>query len=389
MSRPRSLKPPTYRHHKARGLAVVTIDGKDEYLGKYGSPESHEKYARLIAEWRQRKGQPKPSAGPSTGPTIADLTLAYLPHCESYYPSRIGGIRSALRTLNQLYAGTLATNFGPVKLQSVREAMIDRDLCRRYVNDSIITIRRLFKWAASQEMVPIAVYDELRSIEGLRKGKTRARESEPVKPVAEGTVRETIGHAPPAIAAMIELQYLTGARPGEVCQIRPADVTFATNGVWCYRPQQHKTQHHGKDRRIYIGAEGQDILRPFLKRDSDAYCFSPRESEDVRNAERKAERKSPMTPSQKKRKRKTNRKRQPKESYTKDSYCRAVKRAAEKAGVPTWTPNQLRHTRATIIRERFGIEAAQVVLGHSDPRVTEIYAEKNFQMAEGIMSEIG
>lgn len=54
-----------------------------------------------------------------------------------------------------------------------------------------------------------------------------------------------------------------------------------------------------------------------------------------------------------------------------------------------WSPNQLRHTRATAIRERYGIEAAQTVLGHSDPRTTEIYAERDFAMAAKIMEEIG
>ena len=54
-----------------------------------------------------------------------------------------------------------------------------------------------------------------------------------------------------------------------------------------------------------------------------------------------------------------------------------------------WSPNQLRHSRATIIRERYGIEAAQVVLGHSDARTTEIYAERDFAAAARIMREIG
>ena len=48
---PRTNRPPAYRLQKARQCAVVSIHGKDHYLGPYGSPESHEKYARLIARW--------------------------------------------------------------------------------------------------------------------------------------------------------------------------------------------------------------------------------------------------------------------------------------------------------------------------------------------------
>jgi hypothetical protein len=47
---PRTSRPPTYRLHKPRNWAVVTIEGRNHYLVPYGSPESHEKYARLIAE---------------------------------------------------------------------------------------------------------------------------------------------------------------------------------------------------------------------------------------------------------------------------------------------------------------------------------------------------
>ena len=42
----RTPRPPKYRHYKPKGLAVVRIDGKDHYLGKFGSEQSHEKYRR-------------------------------------------------------------------------------------------------------------------------------------------------------------------------------------------------------------------------------------------------------------------------------------------------------------------------------------------------------
>ncbi len=45
------MRTPSYRLHKPTGKAVVTIDGKDHYLGKFDSAESRENYHRLIAEW--------------------------------------------------------------------------------------------------------------------------------------------------------------------------------------------------------------------------------------------------------------------------------------------------------------------------------------------------
>jgi integrase len=424
MPRGKSLKPPSYRLHKARGLAVVTIDDRDHYLGKYGSEESHRLYAKLLAEWRQRRGIPQPTSA-SGDYVIAELTLAYWQHAQPYYSTngnangRTAVVRSALRAVNACYASTQVDSFGPLKLQAVREALVGRGLSRRYVNELVNTIKRMFKWGVAQEIVPEPVWSTLKAVEGLRKGKTEAHEPDGVEPVEEEIVNATLPYLPPVVRAMVQMQLLTGARPGEVCSMRPCDVTFQTNGVWCYRPEHHKTEHKGKERRVYIGPKAQEILRPFLDRDPEAFCFSPAESEAERNAERRASRKTPMTPAQRKRRKKRVRKRSPAKRYTKDSYRRAIARACEIAfGMPDrlrrisrtvpaeeqkrlkiaarewrakhcWSPHRLRHSRATIVRERFGIEAAQVVLGHSDPRITQVYAERNFELAASVMREIG
>ena len=57
---------PSYRLHKPSGQARVIIDGEHIYLGPYGSPESHEKYARLIAERAvtTRTAKPRGRVGP-------------------------------------------------------------------------------------------------------------------------------------------------------------------------------------------------------------------------------------------------------------------------------------------------------------------------------------
>ena len=46
--------PPSYRLHKARNCAVVTINGRNHYSGPYGSPESYEEYNKKIAILRVR-----------------------------------------------------------------------------------------------------------------------------------------------------------------------------------------------------------------------------------------------------------------------------------------------------------------------------------------------
>ena len=51
-----------------------------------------------------------------------------------------------------------------------------------------------------------------------------------------------------------------------------------------------------------------------------------------------------------------------------------------------WAPNRLRHSRLTEVRKRYGIEAAQVVGGHSRAEVTEIYAERDLTKAAAVMA---
>lgn len=67
---------PSYCHHKASGQAVVRIDGKDHYLGAFGSADSHEKYARLLAEWRSNETiQFDPSPSSQSVQTVPNLIL--------------------------------------------------------------------------------------------------------------------------------------------------------------------------------------------------------------------------------------------------------------------------------------------------------------------------
>ena len=227
-------------------------------------------------------------------------------------------------------------------------------------------------------------------------------------PVADSVVEATLPWLPSVVADMVRFQRLTGCRPGEVCQLRPCDVDTAAE-VWLYKPASHKTQHHGRERFIFIGPQAQDILRPYLLREKESLCFQPADSERKRLAVVHEARTTPLSYGNRPG---TNRKRSPKwkpgQRYDKNAYCRAVRRAvdranksrleeAEKAGIeastveliPRWHVNQLRHTAATLLRSKFGLDAARIVLGHSDPKITLTYAEADLAKAAQCMKEVG
>ena len=45
--------------------------------------------------------------------------------------------------------------------------------------------------------------------------------------------------------------------------------------------------------------------------------------------------------------------------------------------------------KATEVRAKFGLEAAQVFLGHGSADVTQIYAERNFLLAQKVARAVG
>ena len=386
-----SVRIPKYRKHSS-GLAFVEIHGQRQYLGQHGTPESKEKYRRIVAEFcLANHERPVPSG---ENPTINELMVPYLEYADGYYvkngkpTTEARNVRQALRPLHRLYGHTKAGDFGPKTLKLVREQMILAGLSRKYINDNVNRIRAMFKWAVSEELIPETVYRALMTVAGLRAGRSAAKESRPIEPVPEADVTATLPELTPQVATMVQLQLCCGARPGEVTSMRPCDINTDGN-VWIYKPDSHKTEHHGRKRLIYLGPKAQELLRPYLDRVPQAFCFSPAEATKAHRAKLRRNRQSPLTPSQRARKPKTDAKRTAGNRYTKDSYRKAIERAAKRAGVARWSPNQLRHAKATEIRAKYGIEAAQVVLGHSDAVVTGVYAERDAALAVSVMQAIG
>jgi integrase len=405
---------PAYRLHKPSGQARVIIDHEHIYLGKFGSPESREKYARLIAEQASptRHASDRTKNDDSVAPvSIDEVILAYWQFAKSYYvrngePTKVlEGMRHAIRPLRALYGSTPAADFGPKKLKAVRQHMIKQGISRPVINHRIGRIKRMFKWAVAEELAPPSVYHGLQAVTGLTFGRSQARETEPTKPVPDLYVAIVLPFVTPHVAAMIKLQRLSGMRAGELVLMRPCDID-TSGDIWVYEPSDHKGRWRGQHKQIPLGPEAQRLLAPFLNRDPQAFLFSPQEAEAWRLENRPPyhgrERKTPLYPSELRRRAKLKEARRqlrkPKRPkgcrYTTASYRRAIEygmKKAKKAGfaVPHWHPHQLRHNRGTEVRRKYGIEAAQVALGHARADVTEVYAERNMEQARKIAKEMG
>jgi len=426
---PRPKKSPSYRRQRrsdGNDLAFVEIDGRRHYLGPYDKAGSRERYHRLLAEWEAAGGL---LPAPPDEIEVVEVANLFLKWARGYYvkhgkvTDEPENIALAIRPLLKLYGRTKAAAFGPRALKAVRQEMIQKGWVRKHINRQVGRVKRMFKWAVAEELVPPGVYEGLRAVAGLRYGRCGAPDNPPVQPVPEELVEPVKRHVSRQVAAMIDLQLLTGARPGEIVQMRPCDID-RTGPTWTYRPPEHKTEHHGHERVIYLGPKAQQVLGPFLLRPQDAHCFSPAEAEEERRQALSAERKTPPSCGNvpgSNRRAKPGRK--PGTQYNCDSYRRAIGRGLGLAFPPLgplakredetrgeyrarltaeedaeirewrrthhWHPHQLRHNYATRIRREFGLEAAQVLLGHTKADVTQVYAERDANRAAAVAAKIG
>jgi len=394
-------KEPGYRRHKATGQAYVRLGGKCYYLGTYGTKDSKEAYNRLKSEWLVNRHAAKFSQSGIV--TMAELALAYLDHADEYYRESNERIHAkrCLKPVSVLYSKLNVEDFGPVQFETVRNWWMTqstgrksdsgkiRTCSRRYCNSQMKRLLRCVKWGVAKGMVSVSVYQTLKCVDPLKRGRCDAPEMQAVRPVDISTIEKTVMHLTPVVADMVRVQLILGCRPGELCKITPSMIDRSSD-VWEIRLVDHKTAYRGKLRTIYAGPKAQLILAKYLLRGADDPLFSPAESERQRLEAQHEARMTPMSCGNKPGSNvKANPRKKPGISFTTQSYSKAISNAATKAGVDRWSANQLRHTRATEIRSKYGLEAAAAILGHSEIGVTQIYAEADVQRALEVTRKTG
>lgn len=398
---PRKPASPTVGRHKAKNLAYIRIAGRMIYTGPWDAPESHAKAHALLAEAAANGGTLPP---PRHAGTVAEIARAYLLHCKEYYAATQGDpqVNTALFPVVALFGHLDAADFGPLKLSAIRQLWITGGtvggkeipaLCRSTINAHIQRVVRCFRWAASRELVHPDVPAALCMLEGLRKGRSKAREPRIVRAVPDAHVEATLPFLPRPVAGLVRLHRACGARSSELLGLRLRDID-RSGRVWLLRLTEHKNAGRGKDRTLCFGPKAQAVILEYARGKAPwAVIFSPRDAIAERSEKATVHRR----PNQKPDPRKTER--TIAEAYTKDSYGRAVARGVEKANearrkeglpeIPRWHPHQLRHAAGTEIRQHHGLDAVSASLGHSDPKTSAIYAELSLGKAVAVAAELG
>lgn len=380
MAANRTPRTPSYRLHKPTGQAFVEIEGKRHYLGKHELPETKQAYHRMVSEWIAN-GYRLPVAPEEV--TIAEVCDAYLAHCKVYYRTQDGQPTSTLSECRQcanlvlgLYGDKKAVTFGPNALRAVRQKWIDDGLSISTINSYAGTIKQMFKWAASHEMIPVETYQALATLPGLRRGRGVGKDPQPREVVPQEDIDKTLEYLPRPLQAVVKLQLHTGARPSEILNLKRGDID-CTGEVWVAIIRDHKMSYRGKERRLFFGPRAKSVLRPFLVRHDGQYLFSPKEAVKERreNARKGPGRRENQKPDARRTERTIG------DCYDFRAYGSAVRVACKKAGVDSWSPYRLRHTAATTIEASSDLETAKAILGHSGLDITQIYVHKDHKAA--------
>lgn len=420
---------------KNRGRDRVWWNGRWHDLGPSGSDKSKTEYSRLLAVW---------SIDPTAIPRRSDDILA-LELCRQYLASTASpkdgrqrtALKQAIRLLAEQHQSTTVTDFDPPALAAWQEWLCKipdpKDPKRTRYNVTSVGhftnfIRQIWKWGVATGRIGAEQWQALLAVPRPKPGTARpARDVAPADPEA---VKATVPFLRPPVRAMILLEWMTGARPDEICRLRASDIQRSgrvrvagtqildldKEGVWVAILTKHKTEWKGKARWLTFGPEAQEILTPFLDRPSEAYLFSPRESLSGMQAEAKQERISKRAGgSGGNRKKPSSEPRRINDRYSPRTYHQAVARACEKAFPPPgelarrkgetktryferlgekgkaklqewnshhrWFPYQLRHLAAIEVKAAFGIDAVQALLGHHTRSMSEHYGGTSFKVA--------
>lgn len=350
------------------GQARIVICGKHYYLGEFDSDQSWRKYNRLREEWQQTQKSQTIFNPSDSALSVSDLVKRYTAHLNSYYTDEAGNQSTEVRNwpfsikpFLELCGDLLGAEITAKHLKQFQTSLLTR-ACRKTINQYTSRIKRMFKWCASEELIPIAVYQKVATVEGLRRGRSQVKDYPEVKPVEVDLVMKTLPFLWETVQAMVLTGLYTGMRPGEICRLHRDE--FDTFGieidgirVWLYHPQKHKTAYRGHAKTICIGPKAQEVLEPYLEK-SEGFLF-------------------------------VGQKGRPTQHFQPNTLYQGICKACAKANLPKWTPNQLRHTAAYNATHAFDLDAARALLGHKDAQITERYSGRDLLKAAQVAAKLG
>ncbi|MCB0358032.1 MAG: site-specific integrase [Bdellovibrionales bacterium] len=255
-------------------------------------------------------------------------------------------------------------------------------------NKLLDRMKNFCKWLVKYRDLPFASYQAISLVDRARSGRNGVKVTKPVAPVLWSQVELLKPYMAPIAYDLFHLQYLGGMRPSEAIRFRFQDVEFASADAWIYSPPEHKKKKYGQVRTIFLGPRCQALLDPYMDLGSTRYLFPSdlvklqewqiREGKRVNDNLDRHGSQGQLIENKEIVYRQLSR-----------YVVHAVQRAKEAGvNVEVFAPNQLRHGRATEVRERYDSLEAAAVFIQDTTSVAAIYAEKSKAFGLQIAREI-
>ena len=222
-----------------RGRAFAWHKGKRVYFGVAGTDEADRNYNQFIHSLTRAPTVSVPDASQRGGSRagthstlVSELAADYLKYVTPRLDnSHILHFKYTIGYLIGTYGDLFVNDFSPKKLKTVRSRMVETGrLCRKTVNDYTRRIVQIFSWGCEEEWVDPTVVAALREVKSLRKGEPGTFDNPPRKEVPDDVVLQTLPFMSPTVAAMVQIQRMTGMRPSELCAMTVEDIG-KTRGV--------------------------------------------------------------------------------------------------------------------------------------------------------------
>ena len=276
-----------------------------------------------------------------------ELLELHIADKQASWSARVGESNNELKTtllshreILALYEDEPALDFTPDKLRKVQILMCDSGLSAPVVNKRIGRVRRSFRWAVARSLLPPEVLQGLMAVEPVRP--PQAPLHPPIQCVSVEVVQATVDHmvdkqkGTNVAGDICRIMLLTGMRPGEATSMRGVDIKVNHDGLCSYSPQVHKNSWRYKTRTVQLGPKAQKIMMNYL---NPGLLFTTKLGK----------------------------------KYSSHALAQSVRRACRRAGVEPWSPNQIRHTFATMADSKCDLQTASELLGHSDTKQTQRY----------------
>ena len=231
-------------------------------------------------------------------------------------------------------------------LRKFRDHMIAQGLARKTIREYLHRIIRWVGFCWEQGKVSQATYLACKSMwmPNPRQGRPPVR----TKSVTWLQIAELLPHLPTYLSNLIQLHWLTAARPCEIVQINSNNFSKVKPDLWIWVLPDHKGAWRGQDRQLYLGADAIRIVQQ-IEPCPKGFLFPSKKNIEG--------------------------------FLTRLTYQRVVKKCTLqliKNGIltnpPEWTIRGIRSGRARHMQTMHGLEAARILLGHTDQRMTSHYA---------------